>query len=735
MTQRAMPFEWSAKGVPLMRAPWCPGDADLQGHVVADVRVDEQTAPSYALVITAKVPGRSGALRREVTKQHLTTIFDIVASRRDGGLVAAVATYARHQGSRSRVETAVDRAVDAWLRSQGKAPTREQLVLWLLSRLVLVLDGETTGAIALCGEPEAQTGPWRASRTSIAFSKTDRRDEEVTEGGDGEGDDGGEEDYGDVPAFIAEALSPSPPSYEQRRNTSSRRSSSHSPETEQEDITFGAPSGDHAERGDDATAQPAGEDPAPPGRRSRSQSMTVSAFRFEPASTRRASSAAVTPRNAWTDDRHVVALELHKSKADIEAARELQRKVEAVATLRRRQLLAQSQRKLAANDQKRADMRAVKQGLADAIEFHEILYDMEAKCKKTQIAAKREQERLAQSLRLALGRTKDQAARGPVLGPGPLSQVELDLWDRRPQRERESMWIYDLHGRRHRTGTVGPETSVFEAAMSKIQLLLKRQRAAGGTTTSPIDLFRRYDADSSGTLDYNEFLRLLTEASGGTIAFTADQARVFFEHFDPNGSGGVDYGELLWGFFNRRAFLKRWRQRKTRLSTQEIRQLFYRYDRVGRGALSPRDFRLALDDMGFRVTDEEAQLLALRFDSNKDGFIDYNEFHAFVNEEDDGDKREVTKEDGRSRSRSRDRAKPRPTTPEPRASASQRSSLTAMDESQRSRKVAGKMEDHILKELRDLQETQERIRRLMLHGDAGGADDVGSSASRGHRGR
>ncbi|GLE04448.1 hypothetical protein PINS_up013390 [Pythium insidiosum] len=397
--------------------------------------------------------------------------------------------------------------------------------------------------------------------------------------------------------------------------------------------------------------------------------------------------------------------------------------MEAVAALRRRQLLAQSQRKMAANDQKRADMRAVKQGLADAIEFHEILYDMEAQCKRTQIAAKREQERLTQTARLALGRTKDQAVRGPVLGPGPLSQVELDLWDRRPSREQDATWVYDLHGRRHRAGDVTPNDSVFEAAMSKIQLLLKRHQAAGGTTTSPIDLFRRFDVDNSGALDYNEFLRMLREASGGVIAFTTEQARVFFQHFDPNGSGAVDYGELLWGFFNRRAFLKRWKQRKTRLSTQEVRQLFYRYDRVGRGALSPRDFRLALDDMGFRVSDEEAQLLALRFDTNKDGFIDYNEFHAFVNEEDS--------EDDRDAPNLRSRMTKRPATPKTDSKPSAPKTLLRSQSS----KLTSDMNDHILRELRELHTTQDHIRHLVLHGDAGGADEVGSSASRGHRGR
>ncbi|GLE04447.1 hypothetical protein PINS_up013389 [Pythium insidiosum] len=263
-----MPFEWSATAVPLLRAPWRPTDTSAQRHVVADVRVVEQTAPSYALVVTANVPGLAKALRREVTKQHLTTIFDAVVSRRDGGAVASVVTVARHKGSRSRVETAVDNAVDAWLRRSAKAPTREQLVIWLLSRLVVVVENDS-GAIALCGEPEAQV------RSEVWERRPSSKEETVEVVATTENEDEEEEDDGaDVPAFIVESLSPLPPSYEQSRSRRSRRNSTRSPPSGEadEDVAFASSSADYAERHDEDAAddqqqqppqQAAGEDPAP----------------------------------------------------------------------------------------------------------------------------------------------------------------------------------------------------------------------------------------------------------------------------------------------------------------------------------------------------------------------------------------------------------------------------------------------------------------------------------------
>ena len=139
--------------------------------------------------------------------------------------------------------------------------------------------------------------------------------------------------------------------------------------------------------------------------------------------------------------------------------------------------------------------------------------------------------------------------------------------------------------------------------------------------------FKTFDYDRSGTLSREEF-REATNSLGA--ALTSEQFEALFAHFDPNDSGGIDYGELMWGFFNRRVFLKRWQLRGGQKSQRQIHDMFHKYDRTGRGALSRQDFLGVLKDLKFELNEFEEKLLVHRFDKNNDGYIDYYEFEAFI---------------------------------------------------------------------------------------------------------
>ncbi|TMW65820.1 hypothetical protein Poli38472_003585 [Pythium oligandrum] len=575
---------WRVEAAALLHAPW-RREAKQQRYVMARVEIHEETTTTYALVFMIRLPD-GASVERRVTKQHLTQLFAWMATLESShDVFASVKSRVMNMGKQRVEPRAVDAVVTEWVTKRTtRQPTREELVIWLLSRMVVTTDSAKKLHVVICGEEGAENA-----------TADDVEDDDYPPPYSPHGphhDVRDEEDEEDDPFVINEAgdhaAMPSP------RQTAGEPSQAQSGEEEE-------------------------EEEEPPSR---------SKYQFDPASTRRHSAYSTVSVNAWTEERRRLGVELKRSKKDLLVAKELQRKSEAIAALRRRQIIQQSQRKLLAHEQKQEDARVVKQRLADAVEYHTVLYRMEAQLKQTEIAAKRDQEKLTRTMRIAVGRS-DKGRKGPVLGPGPLSQIEIDVWTGR-DTEARSMWVYDLHGRRHNEAEAGEveHEGLFVSAMRKIQQLLERKSQGG------VDLFQSYDVDRSGTLDYREFQRLLLDHG---VNFSKDQARVFFGHFDPNDSGGIDYGELLWGFFNRRGFLKRWKQRKTRLSPREVKQMFYKYDRVGRGALSLTDFRLAMDDVGFHLNESEAKLLLLRFDTNRDGFIDYNEFHAFVNE---GEQRE-----------------------------------------------------------------------------------------------
>ena len=142
--------------------------------------------------------------------------------------------------------------------------------------------------------------------------------------------------------------------------------------------------------------------------------------------------------------------------------------------------------------------------------------------------------------------------------------------------------------------------------------------------------------DKSGYLDIEEFKRSLHELGDH---LSGEQMEAVFHHFDPNGEGRIDYGEFTWAFYNRRRLIKAWKDASGGAAVSEqsrltrMRELFHRYDSQRKGKLQPYQFRKVLEGMGVALADWEFQTLLTRFDKDDDGFVDYVEFVAFMEEQ------------------------------------------------------------------------------------------------------
>lgn len=673
---------WAREGVALAVAPLAR-DPRAQRFARAAVAVSELSSPAFALEFEAQValqaPTTQVHARRSVGKRELAAAMELAAAA--GGTGEAL-TDALGEAAR-RGNAARHAAVRRWLRGAGNvpAPRMEELIEWLLARMVLARSGDQW-TLLLAGEDGAEWTDYGAAASATAAADEDPRDARrgYTQGHApvaGEAEAGpllldetderppGYEDASYAPASPLLRLCPSGAPVncsqvdaddEDGREASDPFNAGENgdedapPLIDSQDTPRYSPitpdghekstkiplwerkSGSRSFRSREpserlASLEPDSEaekDPRAPRRRSFSSPGTKSVYAIEPATLRLRSNYSAThliEPNEWTDDRHRFEVELTASKRDLEKARLEKANAQRVAELRTQQILQRSRKMSERAHQRRQDAECVKHLIADTLEYHSILLNFDAQIKQTKIASQREQERLKICARTAAGRT-EKWKRGAVLGPGPLSQQELNL--RGSLSGKPITSVYDLHGRRHSlsdAGNVAAESD-FESAMRKVQRALMDSGNA-------LDVFRRYDVDGSGALSYAEFLKLMKERCNTTL--TEEQSKEFFRHFDPNRSGEIDYGELLWGFFNRRAFLKRWQQKRQGRSDREIKTLFYRYDRTGRGALSMADFLLALDDLCMRVTEEDAKLLCMRFDANHDGFVDYNEFCEFIN--------------------------------------------------------------------------------------------------------
>ncbi|KAF4320378.1 hypothetical protein BBO99_00004001 [Phytophthora kernoviae] len=201
--------------------------------------------------------------------------------------------------------------------------------------------------------------------------------------------------------------------------------------------------------------------------------------------------------------------------------------------------------------------------IADTLEYREELHAMEFRVKQASIAAHRDQERVKRATRVALGST----LRGSVeIGSGPPSRQEMELMY---GKTRDEKGVYDLHGRRRDDGEAGQvaKETTLESAMRKVRRLVLN-------SVDSVDIFRQYDLDRSGTLSYTEFQSMMRDnVTGNKAELSREQSAALFKHFDADDSGEVDYVELLWGFFNQEAFLKRWREHfVNRSGTFELQQ-------------------------------------------------------------------------------------------------------------------------------------------------------------------
>lgn len=107
-----------------------------------------------------------------------------------------------------------------------------------------------------------------------------------------------------------------------------------------------------------------------------------------------------------------------------------------------------------------------------------------------------------------------------------------------------------------------------------------------------------------------------------------------FSHFDPNGSGWINYGEFVWAFYNKKALMRQWKTATKTLTAAQIMNKFNDADTNGDGVLGFKEFSKFLKfGMKLRISNDDIETLMDRFDHDKDGTLDLTEFSEFMEEE------------------------------------------------------------------------------------------------------
>lgn len=130
--------------------------------------------------------------------------------------------------------------------------------------------------------------------------------------------------------------------------------------------------------------------------------------------------------------------------------------------------------------------------------------------------------------------------------------------------------------------------------------------------------FRRFDVNSDGHLDRNEFRQLLIATSSGNADAQVDE---IFRQADSDGDGKVDYQELIKYMFPASAQALQ-KLLKSFNNLNDVKSAFKRYDSDGDGHVSKQELQQVMS--GF--SDAEVDAIFALGDKDQSGGIDIQEF-------------------------------------------------------------------------------------------------------------
>ena len=133
--------------------------------------------------------------------------------------------------------------------------------------------------------------------------------------------------------------------------------------------------------------------------------------------------------------------------------------------------------------------------------------------------------------------------------------------------------------------------------------------------------FKKFDANTDGHLDRNEFAQLVKACGSGS----EQEAAAFFQKGDTDGDGKLDYQELVKLLFPQSAMALQ-KLQKTFSNLNDVKTAFKRYDADGDGHVSKQELQQVMQ--GFSGAEVEA-IFALG-DKDQSGGIDIQEFISLM---------------------------------------------------------------------------------------------------------
>jgi len=133
------------------------------------------------------------------------------------------------------------------------------------------------------------------------------------------------------------------------------------------------------------------------------------------------------------------------------------------------------------------------------------------------------------------------------------------------------------------------------------------------------EAFDEFDKDGSGTITTKELLPVLRSIGQNP---TEDEILGLVIEYDVNGDGTIDFDEFI-------EMMTKHTQ-ETVDQTAEMREAFKIFDRDGNGYIDLKELKSVITRMGEAFSDIEADEIFRAADLNGDGKLDYDEFVQMI---------------------------------------------------------------------------------------------------------